>query len=320
MPIRTRTRRVWGALLLGPLTIVSTSLVWLITFGLQFMVAIASFGAPGPFTVLLSLIALAGDAIVTFVSYRIYRVRGLAALTLAAALATQAIALAVVHQVGKAVAGHHAAERRIIEDEFARTVHRYAALGDIRYEVSQPLDRIRDNYHPELGPIYRTLAFKVPVTVREAGIYHLSIRYQARAGPVKFDTGILQSVDTLGAGDHELSTHFALGDLDYPSLWSPASTGGEATAELRMKVDRMGLIRPYMMNANSMSRVRLDELREMEVVANVVPWQEMLVDSEVYAFPGGRRYPADSRWDHEAKRSRLTDKEEGRTRRRRITP
>jgi hypothetical protein len=316
--MQARTKRILGALLLGPLTVLSTLAVYFVTIPLQFIVAVGSaFGSPGPFNAFLGLIAIAGDAIVAFASYRVFRSRGLAALTLATALATQAVALGLDNHARSRAAARSNAERDSLGAELDHLVQGYATMGAIAYEVRDPNDQL-DNRRPELGPIYRRLTLKVPVAVRESGIYRLRLRYET-PDSIGFDSGLLESVDTLGVGEHELSVQFTVGELDYPGLWSPATMGGRATAELCAKVDQARLIRSYL-EGKQLGRAQLEVVKQMESVANVAPWRDMWVDSAVTEFPGGVRYPEGSTWGRAPEPSRFTDKQEEELRRRKTEP
>lgn len=322
--MQARTKRIWVALLLGPLAVLPTAVIGLVAVlplaAFSAVVAMDSGSGTWLFNTGLVLLALAGSGIVALISYRILRSRGLVALTLGAALTTQAIAAVWWEGVEKREVARTRAEWVSLGASLNRTVQHYAALGIPHYEVSEPLDRTRDNHHPELGPIYGRLTFKIPVTVHETGIYHLRLRYRAGPDPVEFHTGLLESIDSLGVGQHEISVQFALREQDYPGLWSPASMGGRATAELYVKVDQAKLVRSYVPETKELARLRSKLVREVESGADVLPWREMGVDSVVTDLPGGVRYPENSRWGPVPKPSRLTDRQEEELRRRGSEP
>ncbi len=310
--VQTRTKHIWGALLLGALAVLPTAVIGLVAaLPLALVSALYFMHATWAFQAGIVLFALVGAAIATIISYLSFRSWSLAALTLGAAFMTQGILVAYWSGVEKRDAAHARAEWAALEDGLNRTVRKFAALGIARYEVSEPLDRSRDNHHPELGPIYGKLTFKVPVTVHVAGVYHLRVRYRTGPYPTEFRAGPLESIDSLAVGRHEIRVQFALGEEDYPGLWSPASVGGRATAELFLKVDQTKLLRSFVPDTEELARLRLRLIKQAKSGSGIVYWRELRVDSTVTEFSGGARYPSTSQWGRAPASSHLTDKQEG---------
>jgi len=332
--MEARTKRIWGALLLGPLTLFATPLVALIVVAPFLLLSLVSSktyvveavakalhlegsglgGALLAVFIIVALLAILGDVAVALLSWLIYQSRSLAALTLGSAILTQAVGLGwsvetlLTQPMQSTQTARFVAEIDSASVQFDRERREYAQLGPLHYDVRDPMDSFMTNDHPELGPIYRRLVLTVPVSVRKAGTYKVYVRYVAAGDGFAFHTPLLEAVDTLGVGERDITVEFDGRSAGYPQMWSPKCMGGRATAKLYVDVDRMKLYRYYESRRHAPASEERAWKARWEAEAKSSPGLEMTVDSAVTEFPGGVRYPANSRWAPAPKPSGHTDR------------
>lgn len=225
---------------------------------------------------LMALCWLLGSASTAFISWRAYRSKRLAALTLAVGLCLQlGLTVFKIYSItsnGDETAGLDAAFKTV-ESSFER----YAALSPPEVSVRERHDDWGDDF-PEFGPYFAHLEVAVPITVHRPGTYRFYVEYKPMLKSI-YPTD-LQLTRTLLAGRDTVLVAFQ------PGMYrSPAYTGGLASVKAYCLVSP-GEILDLAMPTLHLSRGRL---RELESTWNkdsaMVPAVEEFVDSAGTAYP-----------------------------------
>ena len=274
--MKPETKRIGGALLLGPLSLFATFAIAILVFLVVFLMdmavgkgrVIGTLGgdldtASVSLSVFMVISITAGSAVAAYVSWRLFRSMGLTALTLLAGLASH-----VVFMVGSAAVpfGDTSPVARSLNakqeaaDAYADSVHaQYASIDTLSYEMVEPMAGLASKKHPELGPLYRKIVLRVPVTIQHPGSYKLVGFYEDRQGR-PFQRKGSTGYDTLGVGGQQLSVAI---DFGRDGVRSPEGIGGLARVELYGVVDRREL-RALLRSRMSLTQEEQDELRRRE--------------------------------------------------------
>jgi hypothetical protein len=109
--------------------------------------------------------------------------------------------------------------------ESEKSYQQFAKIGNASFDVQEPYpDAEIGNRHPEHGPVYKKLLIVVPVSVSQAGVYQVHVRYSFSKAGESGSTRINEATETFGVGEHTMKVEF-LADGTY-GFWSPASVGG----------------------------------------------------------------------------------------------
>ena len=212
-----------------------------------------------------------------FISWRVYRSRSLAALTMAAAFGFQVVGAVVTYAARTWTEGRDIATMDSAFEAADARIRDFASLGAPEVSVRGRRDHWGDSY-PQFGPYYEYMDVALPVLVRQPGTYHVEAQYQG-AHPEIYNSG--SSLDTtlaLQAGRDTLRLSFRA------SMYrSPAYTGGRAWAETRYVMTDLD----YLAMAMPMMRIAGGRRRELEKEFQKYGrmTREEFVDSSSVAIP-----------------------------------
>jgi hypothetical protein len=227
------------AIILGLLTFVVSPIVAVVTAAIFFFVGkisenfnpimnIAGIlglrelgGFFAAYFILIGFIALLGDFITAIISWFINRSKKFATITFVSAIIFQCVLVAIV--LPMTIKDSQETMRAGIESE--KSYQQFAKIGNASFDVQEPYpDAEIGNRHPEHGPVYKKLLIVVPVSVSQAGVYQVHVRYSFSKAGESGSTRINEATETFGVGEHTMKVEF-LADGTY-GFWSPASVGG----------------------------------------------------------------------------------------------
>lgn len=177
--------------------------------------------------ILTGILALLGDYATAVISWFINRSKKLAAITFVSALMFQLVLVAIVLPM-TIKESREITEARI---EYEKSFRQFAKIGNASFSVHEPYPDVEIvNRRLEYGHMYKKLRIVVPISVLQAGVYQVHIRYRFFKAGEWGSTPMKDVTETFDVGEHTTEVEF-LADGSF-GFWSPESIGG--TAEIKL--------------------------------------------------------------------------------------
>jgi hypothetical protein len=189
-------------------------------------------------------LALLGDLAAASISWFLNRSMRSALITFMSACLVQlgmftfAVPLLLEHSSEE---GRRAGE---VLQKFDSSFEEVATIGNAAFELQSRYGKTAYNPHPEYGPMYRNLEFRIPVFVSRAGTYRIEITYGYSKDGFEGHSKAKEITSRFDPGGHLVTALFAPWDAGTYGYWSPRKTAGKCQIQVfylasRREVDEM---------------------------------------------------------------------------------
>jgi hypothetical protein len=179
--------------------------------------------------IIIGFFALIGDFATAIISWLINHSKKLATITFVSALIFQSVSVAII----LTMTIKNPQETMMAGIISEKVYQQFAKIGNVGFEVQDPYSDIEiDNLYPEYGLIYKKLQIIIPVSVSQAGVYQVHVRYSFSNAIKTGSTPMKNTTESFGVGEHIMHVKFLAHEISNYGFWSPASVGGTVDIQL----------------------------------------------------------------------------------------
>jgi hypothetical protein len=169
-----------------------------------------------------------------------------------------------------------------------KTYQQFAKIGAVGFEVQEPYSDIEiGNRHPEYGLMYKKLQIIIPVSVSQAGVYQVHVRYSFSKAKNTGSTPMKNTTENFGVGEHTMHVKYLAHEISNYGFWSPASVGGTVEIQLSYLASEKELL-DKINSDSAIDKKILDQfLKDKGLktnVANTTPTINKFVERKVIQF------------------------------------
>jgi hypothetical protein len=173
--------------------------------------------------------AFIGDFATAIISWLINHSKKLATISFVSALIFQFVSVAIIFTLTI----KDSKETMMAEIRSEKVYQQFAKIGNVGFKVQEPYSDIEiDNLHPEYGLIYKKLQINIPVSVSQAGVYQVHVRYSFSKANKTGGTPMKNTTKNFCVGEHTMQVEFFAREISNYGFWSPASVGGTVDIQL----------------------------------------------------------------------------------------
>lgn len=234
--------------------------------------------------IIIGFFALIGDFATAIISWLINHSKKLATITFVSALIFQFASVTII----LTVTIKNSQEKMMARIRSEKVYQQFAKIGNVGFEVQEPYsDFEMDNLHPEYGLIYKKLQIIVPVSISQAGVYQVHVRYSFSKAKKTGSTPMKNATENFGVGEHTMQVEYLAHEISNYGFWSPASLGGTVDIQLSYLASEKELL-DKINSDSAIDKKILDEFLKDEglktKVANTKPTINKFVERKVIQF------------------------------------